>query len=395
MMDKKRDIINKIAYGSFYGGIVIEALLVIIDKSAYTNPIEGQIFRLTFLLFLVKACFTRYSAREYALILFLGAVGALSYFATGRNEALRLVVLVAACKNVDMKKCLKLVFFLTLAGCAVIILLSLSGVYGAAVLTQDYGRGSVESRYTLGMGHPNALHCMVWSLILLGLYLYGEKMKWYYFAAPLILNYVFFLLTDSKTSFLVTGLTIVLTMLLVLVQSERFKRLCVAAGYLGVIFCVGISVTIAANAYRVYDYVWNGDRSEITLLFVKLNEIFNGRIRILVENDGFEGTVGTWSLFSRPENNYFFDMGWIRLFYWFGIIPAGVFLGALLLLMVYCYKKQDYMAAVVIISISVYSVIEAHVFSDYLARNYIFFLLGAYWHQMFPIIRRDKEKGKK
>ena len=140
-----------------------------------------------------------------------------------RNEALRLVVLVAACKNVDMKKCLKLVFFLTLAGCAVIILLSLSGVYGAAVLTQDYGRGSVESRYTLGMGHPNALHCMVWSLILLGLYLYGEKMKWYYFAAPLILNYVFFLLTDSKTSFLVTGLTIVLTMLLVLAKSERFK----------------------------------------------------------------------------------------------------------------------------------------------------------------------------
>ena len=133
----------------------------------------------------------------------------------------------------------------------------------------------------------------------------------------------------------------------------------------------------------------------ISLFFVKLNEIFNGRIRILVENDGFEGTVGTWSLFSRPENNYFFDMGWIRLFYWFGIIPAGVFLGALLLLMVYCYKKQDYMAAVVIISISVYSVIEAHVFSDYLARNYIFFLLGAYWYQMFPIIRRDKEKGKK
>ena len=108
------------------------------------------------------------------------------------------------------------------------------------------------------------------------------------------------------------------------------------AGYLAAAFSVGISILIAANAYRVYDYVWNADRTKKTLFFVKLNELFNGRIRILVENDGFEGTAGTWSLFSRPENNYFFDMGWVRLFYWFGIVPAGIFLLAVLCLMIYC-----------------------------------------------------------
>ena len=121
------------------------------------------------------------------------------------------------------------------------------------------------------------------------------------------------------------------------------------------------------------------------MFFVKLNDVLNGRIRILVENEGFEGTTGTWSLFSRPGNNYFFDMGWIRLFYWFGIIPGVIFLAAVFILMIYCYKKQDYMAAVMVVSVSVYSVIEAHVFSDYLARNYVFFLLGMYWSNMFGL----------
>lgn len=393
-MNKKRDIINKIAFICFYLGVIIEVLLVLIDKSAYTNPIEGQIFRFTFILFLTKAGLTKYSVKEYIIICLFGVLGVISYYATGRNEVIRLVVMIAASKNVDMKKCFKLIFYMTLCGCILLILLSVSGIYGASSLRQDYGRGGLETRYTLGMGHPNALHCMVWSLTLLGLYLYAEKMKWYYFALPLAVNYFFFVLTDSRTSFLVTTLTILFAMFLVLIKNEVLKKICVIVGYIGAAFSIGISVLIAANAYRVYDYVWNADRTQITLIFVKLNEILNGRIRILVENDGFEGTIGTWSLFSRPENNYFFDMGWVRLFYWFGIIPGVVFLAALLLLMICCYKKRDYMAAVMIVSISIYSVIEAHVFSDYLARNYIFFLWGAYWGQMFSKLGRNRIKVK-
>ena len=44
---------EKTAHYIFYMGIIIEVMLVLIDKSAYTNPIEGQIFRLTFLLFFI------------------------------------------------------------------------------------------------------------------------------------------------------------------------------------------------------------------------------------------------------------------------------------------------------------------------------------------------------
>ena len=118
------------------------------------------------------------------------------------------------------------------------------------------------------------------------------------------------------------------------------------------------------------------------MLFYYLNRALNGRVRILVENDRFEGTVQTWRLFSRPENNYFFDLGWVRLFYWYGIIPGCVLALAIAAMLVFFYKKNDYLAIALIASISLYTVIEAHVISVYLARNYLLFLAGGAWCMM-------------
>lgn len=378
-MENNRKIFSKFATYAFYLGVIIEVLLVLVDKSAFTNPIEGKIFRITFLLFLVKVIFTKYSLKEYIVIFLFCLLGVVSYYATGRNEVLRLIAMIAACKDIDMKKCLLLVFYMTLTGCAAIIFLSVTGIYGAISLTQDYGRGSVETRYVLGMGHPNALQCMVWALTVLGLYLYGKKMKLHHYGLVLLLNIGFFLLTDSKTSLLVTIFAVAMAFLTVKWKHIRGQKFIGCVGILSAIGSIGISVVIAANAYRIYDYIWNGDRSSITLLFVRLNDILNGRVRILVENDRFEGTVQTWSLFSRPENNYFFDMGWVRLFYWYGIIPGMVFVALIIWFLVYCYQKNDYMAITLTAALAVYNIVEAHIISDYLARNYLFFLLGASW----------------
>ena len=103
-MKERQSIFSRIAQSCFYLGVVIEVLLVLIDKSAYTNPVEGRIFQITFLLFLVKVCLTRYTGREYAAVFLACIVGAISYFVTGRNEVIRLVMFIAACKDVDMKR---------------------------------------------------------------------------------------------------------------------------------------------------------------------------------------------------------------------------------------------------------------------------------------------------
>ncbi len=378
-MNTERSLREKAASFLFYAGVIVEAVLVIIDKSAYTNPIEGQIFRLTFLLFLLKAALTKYSFREYAVTALFLALGAVSYFITGRNEAVRIVVFVAACKDVDMIRCLKTVFWVTLCGCLVIILLSLPGIYGSLSLSQDFGRGSVETRYVLGMGHPNALQCMVLVLTMLGLYLYHSGWKWYYYMLTLCVNVFFFLLTDSKTGLLVSVCTISLFFLASRIRGGKMSLL-FSAGSIGIyIGSVAVSVMSAKDAMCLWRHFTQGEMSPKIRFYVLLNRALTGRIHSLIETKNHEGVTDTWSLFSRPENNYYFDMGWVRLFYWYGIVPALLAVIVIFLFMLYFAREGKLDELVFFSMFALYTVIEAHFVSVYIGRNYLLFIVGMYW----------------
>ena len=381
-MKTDRKQIEKIAYGSFYLGVIIEVLMVIIDKSALINPIESRLFQLTFLLFLIKTCLTRYDKKEYAVIAAFLALGAISYFVTGRNDIVRIVMFLAACKNVDMQKCLKLVFYMTLTGCLIIMFLSFFGIGGDLALTQDYGRGSVETRYTLGMGHPNALQCMVWALTVLALCLYGEKWKWYGYAAALAVNTGFFFLTDSKTSLAAAVFAVGFTWIICKCKGEKIIKLCGIGSILVTVGSIILSTVVACKAHYVYEYDWGIDKSKTAYAYKVLDNILTGRMRSLCDNERWEGTISTWKLFAEPANNYYFDMGWIRLFYWYGIIPGLIVVAVILIWMIQCCRRKENMVLMIIVSIAVYTVFEAHMVSAYIGRNYLLFILGASWCQL-------------
>lgn len=381
---------EKAADGVFYTGVIVEVLLVLIDKSAYTNPLEGQIFRLTFLLFLMKVCLTKYSLKEYLVIVFFLTVGTISYFVTGRNEIVRVVMFIAACKDIDMTKCLKMVFWMTLTGCLVLIALSLCGVLGTVFLTQDYGRGNVETRYVLGMGHPNALQCMVCVLTMLGLYLYHKKCKWYNYGLTFLVNVFFFLLTDSKTGLLVSGGTVFLFFLASRIQSGKMTRLfsigniCIAVG------SILISVLSAKDAMCLWRHFTQGEYNAKIRFYIFLNKILTGRIQSLFGTTNYEGTMRTWRLFSSPESQYYFDMGWVRLFYWYGIIPAVLGIMVLIGLMIYFARKKKLEELVFFSMIALYTVVEAHFVSVYIARNYLLFVIGMYWWRLLDFRGESK-----
>lgn len=381
-MKTDRKQIEKIAYDSFYLGVIIEVLMVIIDKSALINPVEGRLFQLTFLLFLIKTCLTRYDKKEYAVIAAFLALGAISYFVTGRNDIVRIVMFLTACKNVDMQKCLKLVFYMTLTGCLLIMFLSFFGIGGGLALTQDYGRGSVETRYTLGMGHPNALQCMVWALTVLVLYLYGEKWKWYGYVAALAVNTGFFFLTDSKTSLAAAVFAVGFTWIICKCKGEKIIKLCGIGSILVTVGSIILSTVVACKAHYVYEYDWGIDKSKTAYAYKVLDNILTGRMRSLCDNERWEGTISTWKLFAEPANNYYFDMGWIRLFYWYGIIPGLIVVAVILIWMIQCCRRKENMVLMIIVSIAVYTVFEAHMVSAYIGRNYLLFILGASWCQL-------------
>lgn len=380
-MENKKWSLNRIATIVLYLSVTLEILIVIVDKSNYINPIEGQLFRLTFLLAACKVLLTRYSLKEWAAMVLFGVLGLISYKATGRNEILRIVVFIAACKGEDVKKLLRYVFYTTTVGCALLILLSVTGIYGGLALEADFGRGYVQTRYCLGLGHPNALHCMVMMLVLLGLYLYNEKIRWYYYVMLFAMNYALYLLTDSNTGFLMTSCGIIGAAVIHYWKSLKGHKWVYIAGAAVFFACVAFSVLAADSRFAKPLNYWFENP-----LIATAESHLNGRIKDLYYgSQTAQGTTATWSLFSSPESEYYFDMGHVRLFYWYGIIPGAIYVILNLLLFWQCYKKKDGMGLVMMTVLAVYTVVEAHIVSVYIGRNYILFLMGMYGSDMLAL----------
>ena len=124
-------------------------------------------------------------------------------------------------------------------------------------------------------------------------------------------------------------------------------------------------------------------------MWALIDRMLTGRISSLVETDGQAGVMSTWRLFSTEGTEYYFDMGWIRLFYWYGIIPAGITVFVLVLLLLYFIREKKYAEITVIASAALYTVVEAHLVSVYIGRNYILFLAGMYWYELLDRKKAD------
>ncbi len=363
-MTKAEQIKKGIGETAFYTALVLEMLFVLLDKSEYIIPYETWLFRFTFLLFVTKILLTKYTWKQWAVISLFGIVGVISFLVTDREEIIRLVAMVAAFKGIDGKTAAKVTFFETLSGCLVIVLLSLTGIYGAVSVTGYFRGGGVEeTRYCLGMGHPNALHCMFFVLLVLGMALYNEMLKWYGYLFLLFLNLGVYWLTDSRTGMLMAVLAVLLAAFLHYATKLREKKALYILGILFVLFCVLFTVFI--SIYGV----------EIPILR-QIDIRINGRFQW----GKSEGGMQYWSLFSSIENQNYFDMGYMKLFYWYGIIPGLLYIAAVCLLILQCYKQKNYGAFLVTMMFSAYMLIEAHAISVFLGRNYILLFMGAMWY---------------
>lgn len=372
---KDKSNIEKVASVFFYTALIIEILIVIIDKSAYINPIEGRLFQITFALCVLKIAMTKYNLKEWLLILAFMSLGLFMDQWTDKNEAIRFIAFIAASKGIDGKKAMKVVFYITLAGCLLLVALSIMGIYGTTYLEADYYRGSgIERRYCLGMGHPNALHCMFWALVTLGIYLYLDSIKWYHYAVIAVVNIILFILTKSRIGMIVTMFTVLLGVVATYYKKLREQKWVYILAIIGFVLCVAFSVLCAFyDGFGVYGY-----REQFSFLG-GLDQKLTGRII----DSSFTGHITKWTLFSKKEVIGLMDMGYIKLFYRYGIVPAIVYIVSIILLIIRSHKNNDIAATLLIVSFVIYNVMEAHIISPYFARNYMLMLFFGVWSEVF------------
>ena len=363
--------LDNICAGLFYLGLAAEILLVIWDKSSWTDPYMGQICRMTFLLFAVCcACSVRKSTMAEDIVFAIGVlIGALSWRFGGRNDLLRIVIFLRAAGTVSVPRAMKVTFVSSVLGCLGLVGLAFAGIQGHLYQTYDYGHG-VETRWDLGLGHPNSLHCMAAMLLIFGLYLFEKKMKLYLYVLLGVGNVLLYGLTRSNTAFAISMLALMLSLIL-----HYGKRL--AAGnavyFLGELFLFGgLVFSVFCGIYRPSGH-W---------LLEKLDHVLTGRISSLWTTTFHEGTLSTWKWFGQRLNVCYFDLGWLRVVYWYGVIPALVIIGLTFALLEHARKTRDKAAFMLLLCFGLYTVFEAHLVSAYIGRNYALFIAALYLPKM-------------
>lgn len=363
--------LDNICAGLFYLGLAAEILLVIWDKSSWADPYMGQICRMTFLLFAVCcACSVRKSTMAEDIVFAIGVlIGALSWRFGGRNDLLRIVIFLRAAGTVSVPRAMKVTFVSSVLGCLGLVGLAFAGIQGHLYQTYDYGHG-VETRWDLGLGHPNSLHCMAAMLLIFGLYLFEKRMKLYLYVLLGVGNVLLYGLTRSNTAFAISMLALMLSLLL-----HYGKKL--AAGnavyFLGELFLFGgLLFSVFCGIYRPSGH-W---------LLEKLDHVLTGRISSLWTTTFHEGTLSTWKWFGQRLNVCYFDLGWLRVVYWYGVIPALVIIGLTFALLEHARKTRDKAAFMLLLCFGLYTVFEAHLVSAYIGRNYALFIAALYLPKM-------------
>ncbi len=348
----------------FWAALLLELMEVIVDKSNYTEPFISQVFRLTFVLFFCRVLTTKYDRRELLWLLGALLLGVVSWRFSGRNELLRFTVFVAACRDINKRTILKVMFWVTTLGCAVLALLSVTGVYGTLKLTDDFGHG-METRWCFGLGHPNACHCMAAMLCILALYLWQDRFRWFHYLWFALFNAVLYGRTKSNTGFAILSFALLLSALLHYSRSFResaFPYVCAEAA-----FALALAFSVSAAVFGLSDP-----------LLARLDGPLTGRISALYDTIFHEGTLYTWTLFGARRNQYYFDMGWVRVVYWYGVIPAIILFALIFAFLRQIRRNRDSAAVMMMTCFIIYTVVEAHLVSVFLARNYALVVFAAY-----------------
>jgi len=372
------DVIHKIdrkriSNTLFYVALTVELLFMMLEKSEVALPFISHIFRITFLLTLIAVLINKHDRKEWLIIAAVIGFTFICYRITGRNELLRFSMFVIAAKDVDLERTMKYWFYFCVVGFAIIILLSLTGIMGDIYVEADFGRGSIERRYALGFGHPNTLCGCMYVILLLWLWIYGKRANIISYLLWIVGTMVLYKLSISRTIILIFLMTIALAMLIrffpVIIEK---KIVYIFAGLVSPILCVALSVLAAIVSKYKWTVMDNGEVIWQTgnKLVAKIDEILNGRIENLYyDSKTHGGAIETWKLFSDKTSDRIFDMGWVRLFYWYGIIPAILIVAIIVLLLVICYKEKDIWTVLLIFSLGIYTVIEATFVSRYIGRN--------------------------
>ncbi len=316
-----------------------------------------------------------YKLKEILACVIMMILGVISFVLIDNTAILISFSIVIGMKNIDYIKALKIVFYIRLITVILNAVSAIAGIIPNMAYTRDGGEEIV--RYALGYTHPNTFGIYCFTLISLWFVLYGRKWK-LKFIISLGINVIQFILTNSRTSFLLINLYLFLVLFIKLWgRKKSLKRLkTIAALSMPVGFIINLLLPLTLKLS----------------IGVKLNALFSSRISLTEDFMRVYGIdwLGKEITSNITANSYWhLDSGFLNLFIQFGFI-----IGVICLFLFYITAKLNFKNQYIYIAIimfALYGIIEDILSS--LLFNYLWIILGFAFYQFLnkkEIERKNK-----
>ena len=300
-------------------------LLILMEIGPYSRTLR----LISMCLLFAKVLLTRFSKKEFFILAPLMVLALYNYYLSGNIFCVYTILIVAAAKDIDYTMLFKILFYGTFCTVVFVGILSFFHIGSPIKLTEDFGRGMIETRYCFGLHHPNIWHQAIGRCIIFACIGYYKQLNILYLLTFFVFNYFIYTMSVSRTGLL--AIWIFLILLIFYKYLSRFMHSLFVK--LSAILCIfGVYSIYFYYTRRLYLDQWDYPGKMFNW------KIANGRIRQALD---FLAT-NTIKLFASrfPDDGTLFDCGLYRLFYEAGYLWAGLFFLAFFALIFFAMKKN-------------------------------------------------------
>lgn len=275
-----------------------------------------------------KILLTRYTKRELAILAPITVLALYNYTLSGNIYCVYTILVISCLKNINFSTLFKVLFYSTLCSVIFVGILSFFNIGSPTQITQDFGRGVVETRYCFGLYHPNIWHQAIARCIVFGCIGHYRQLNIVHLLILLVFNYFIYTMSVSRTGLLAIWIFLILVIFykyLNKLMHTLFVKICAFIGILSVYglyvyFAYDFATKWTLNA-QLFDWKITTGRIQQALGFLSYNPIkmFSSRF---------------------PDNGTLFDLGAFRIFYECGYLWAGLFFIAFFVLIIIALKNN-------------------------------------------------------
>jgi len=347
---------SKIAQILFWIAFISLILIRSLNSAGVDIPYRTRLLQLMAILFGVKILLTQYSVKEWIAIGITAVITGLAFLSAKDTLWIEIAVMLIAAKDMDLKKCCSVYFGIAAVSMVAMMVLSGSGVIDNFKLVQDFDRGSVETRYAFGYTHPNVFFSNVMNVVALGILAFYDKIKPWHMVVLTGVNVLLVLLAASRTGFIVVQVLLIAVFVVKkwqkIIEYKWFRIM----GYVSIILAAAMSYII---------FVLDRD------LLKGINHITTGRIWLSLNH----APIGEWNFLPIDRESFVIDMGFVHVMFYWGILLGLIYIGLILWNYRRLYLKKDAAALVILLSYTLFTMIEAHGFSMFYVGNLMFILM--------------------